>query len=230
MNMPHVSKKYALSNVQGLVKSKTIGCNTFELEYNDGRKAIRYHKTDVITTFPDGKTVLDSGGWRTSTTKMRFNYKFNVWTDKGIWYIKEPSTGKTLPYFDGITFNKNGKLVGKVIAPDFEKIKAVKKNIAAYVKLVDALDTIPMPNRGDCWCCAFKTKEGKTMGDIRKDNSHLEQHLEEKYLHGSIIFNALADKGYCDPALLMHMNCKTSIKCALRRYLTKRLLPLVQAA
>jgi hypothetical protein len=227
--MPHVAKKHALKNVQGLVNSKTLGCNTFELEYEDGRKAIRYHKTDVITTFPNGKTVLDTGGWRTSTTKMRLNYKFNVWTDKGVWYIKEPATARVLPFFDGITFNKQGKVVGKIQAPDFEKIKAVKKNIAAYIKLVDKLESIPMPDSGDCWYCLMVTNEGKTWGDTSQDHSHLESHLEEGYIFGAIIYNALKEKGYQYPEVIMQMNCKTSIKFALRRYLNRRLLPTLQS-
>jgi hypothetical protein len=30
----------------------------------DGRIAVRYHDTDVVTAFPDGTVVVDSGGWR----------------------------------------------------------------------------------------------------------------------------------------------------------------------
>jgi len=228
--MPHKAKRVLLAGVEGVVKSKKVGCNTLALEYTDGRKALRYHNTDVITTYPNGNVTLTSGGWRTSTTKMRFNSKFNVWTDKGVWYIKEPATAKVLPFFDGVTFDSTGKLVGKVEAPDFEKIKAVKKNIAKYIKLVDTLNTIPMPSNGDCWYCLMQTQQGQSLGDAFKDTSHLESHLEEGYLFGSIIFNALKEKGYKDPGLIMYMNCKTSIKAALRRYFTKRLLPEVQAA
>lgn len=35
--------------------------------------AIRLHSTDVLTFFPDGKIVVNSGGWKTVTTKGRIN-------------------------------------------------------------------------------------------------------------------------------------------------------------
>lgn len=229
--MPHKSKKVLLAGVQGVVKSKVIGCNTLELEYDNGNRAIRYHNTDVITTFPNGDKTLTSGGWRTVTTKLRFNDSgFRVWTNKGVWYITEPATSKVIPFFDGITFDAAGNVKGNSYIVDFAKIKAVKKQIAKYIKLVDTLNPIPFPSNGDCWYCAMKTQEGKSLGDAFKDTDHLENHLEEGYIHGSIIFNALKEKGYREPALIMRMNCKTSIKSALRRYLSRRLMPELQAA
>jgi hypothetical protein len=227
--MASKSKAVLLEGVTGIVKSKKIGCNTLAVEFDDGRKAVRYHKTNVITDYPNGNTTLDCNGWRTVTTKVRFNSRFQVWADKGVWYIKEPATGKTLPYFDGITFDSTGKVVGEVKEYDFAKIKAVKAKIAKYIKLVDNMKTIPMPDSGDCWFCLMKTNEGKSWGDVSDNHSHLESHLDEGYIFGSIIYNALAEKGYQDPGLIMYMKCKTSIKDALRRYLTKRLLPEVQA-
>jgi len=168
---------------------------------------------------PNGNTVLTSGGWRTYTTKERLNRKYRVWSEKGIWYIKEPATGNTLEFFDGITFDGSGKLVGEAKTIDHVRIKAVKKKIAAYIKLVDDLIQIPIPDDGDCWNCRFNFGNG----------SCLESHLEEKYIHGSVIYRALEEKGYRDPALIMRMGVKQSIKDALRRYFTKRLLPEVQA-
>jgi hypothetical protein len=228
--MPHKAKSILLAGVTGLVKSRKIGCNTLELEYANGNKAVRYHNTDVITTYPNGDVTLTSGGWRTSTTKERLNSKYSVWSDKGIWYIKEPATAKVIPFFDGVTFDAAGNLKGQTHVVDFNKIKDIKKKIAKYVKLVDTLNPIPMPDGGDCWYCLMTTQSGETLGDISKNSDHLESHLEEGYIFGSIIFNALKEKGYPHPALIMQMRCVTSIKAALRRYLTKRLLPEVQAA
>lgn len=229
--MPHKPKRVLLAGVQGVTKSKKIGCNTLELEYDNGNKAIRYHNTDVITTFPNGDKTLTSGGWRTCTTKKRFNDSgFRVYTDKGIWYITEPATSKVIPFFDGMTFDAAGFVKGANFIIDLQQIKTVKKKIAKFIKLIDSLTKIPMPSGGDCWYCALQTTEGKSLGDSFKDTDHLESHLEEGYLHGSLIYNALKEKGYRDPALIMHMACKTSIKSALRRYLTRRLLPDLQAA
>lgn len=227
--MPSKTKKELLAGVYGVVKSKFIGCNTLELEYENGNKAIRYHYTDVITMYPNGDTELTSGGWRTYTTKERLNRKFNVWSDKGIWYIKEPATGNTLTYFDGIKFDSAG-YAKETKEIDIKHINRIKRKIAKYVKLVDDLESIPFPNSGDCWDCCMKTKEGLTLGDATGNHTHLESHLEDGYLHGSIIYNALQEKGYNNPAFIMQCGIKDAIKRALRRYFMRRLLPEVQAA
>ena len=180
--MPSKTKRVLLSGVEGVVKSKFVGCNTLELEYQDGTKAIRYHNTDVITTKPNGDRVLDSGGWRTYTTKERLNRQFRVWSDKGIWYVSEPATGKALSYFDGITFDAKGNVKGVVQEVNLKEVRKVKRKIAKYIKLVDELESIPFPEAGDCWYCALKNKNGQTMGDVSNDSSHLESHLTENYL------------------------------------------------
>jgi hypothetical protein len=69
------------------------------------------------------------------------------------------------------------------------------------------------------------TQDGKSLGDSFGDVEHIRSHVEEGYLFGSIIFNALAEKGYRDPVLIMRMACKDLIKRALRKYLMRRLLP-----
>ena len=223
--MPSKTKRELLSGTNGLKSSKFIGCNTLQLEYENGVSAIRYHNTDVITTYPNGNIEYTTGGWRTYTTKERLNRKARVWSEKGIWYIIEPATGNKLEFYDGITFDKEGKLVGEVKELDHKRIKAVKKKIAVFIKAIDELETIPFPDSGDCWDCSMQTNEGKTLGDVTKNHSHLESHLDELYIHGSLIYNALKERGYPNPALIMQMNCKTSIKHAVRRYIKKRLLP-----
>jgi hypothetical protein len=227
--MPQKPKRELLKGTTGVIKSKIIGCNTLELEYDNGNRAIRYHNTDVITMLPNGDTVLDSGGWLTYTTKERLNRRYKVWSKNSVWYIEEPATGNTLHFFDGITFDGCGKVKGEVKVIDEEKIKATKARIRNYVRLADRLKEIPFPDAGDCWSCMMQTKDGQSIGDAFKDTSHLEMHLEEGYLHGSIIYNALKEKGYHNPAVIMQMGIKDSIKRALRTYLTKRLIPEIQA-
>lgn len=228
--MPHKGKAALLEGVKGVVKSKTMGCNTLEINYEDGRRAIRYHNTDVITWHVNGNIELNSGGWRTCTTKLRFNdfSPLRVNTDKGVWYVYNGGA-EPIPYYDGITFNKDLQVVSKGKAPNFDRIKEIKKQIAKYVKLVDSLNPIPMPNQGDCWECCFKDSKGRTWGDMKAGQDHLLNHLKEDYIFGSIIFNALQERGYPNPALLMQMNVKVTIKQALRRYFTKRLLPDIQS-
>jgi hypothetical protein len=77
--------------------------------------AVRLHSTNVVTLHADGTYTLDSGGWRTVTTKDRIN-KYapldpsrHVYQLKGQWYIDSDCVGSDhnfyrIPFFDGIRF------------------------------------------------------------------------------------------------------------------------------
>lgn len=56
--------------------------------------ALRYHWTDVVTAYQDGRVVLTSGGWRTSTTKERINRYLPVgyvlYQQKKTWWLSTP--------------------------------------------------------------------------------------------------------------------------------------------
>ncbi len=39
----------------------------------DGDQITRYHNTDIVIRKPNGHMILDSGGYRTQTTKQRIN-------------------------------------------------------------------------------------------------------------------------------------------------------------
>ncbi len=78
----------------------------------DGDKLIvRYHQTDVVV-FSAESITLDSGGWRTSTTKNRMNQASNQFGlgycvfQKGFcWYVDLPS-GETVDFVDGMVFDR----------------------------------------------------------------------------------------------------------------------------
>ena len=60
----------------------------------DGVLRVRYHSTNVVTVYPNGRIVLDTGGWRTATTKLRMNQAsnelglgFQVYQQDGKWYV-----------------------------------------------------------------------------------------------------------------------------------------------
>lgn len=215
------TKKEILSDVKKEVKtSKFIDNNTVKIEYTDGTSAIRLHNTDVIT-FNKDKIILNSGGWRTKTTKERINQYngigLNIWQSKGIWTISG------FDFYDGITFNKEGKLIGKNKTVNIEKIDKLKKKISKFVNLITK-DNLPLPNSGDCWLCALVDEDNKPMGN--DNNDHLMQHIKENYMHGSLIVNAMRDAGYSDTQIGFHYQAKItdSIKRAVRKYLQKRLI------
>jgi hypothetical protein len=54
--------------------ARVIGNNTVRYKRANGDIVIRYHLTDILTRTPNGNLILNTGGWRTYTTKARLNY------------------------------------------------------------------------------------------------------------------------------------------------------------
>ena len=67
------------AEVLALVHGKTnrqerkIGNNTYAEIEHDRSISVRLHGTDVVRFYANGLVKLNSGGWRTHTTKQRIN-------------------------------------------------------------------------------------------------------------------------------------------------------------
>ena len=101
----------ALYKELGITKSKLVKNNTRLTEYADGRRTLRLHATDIITWKPDGKIILNSGGWDTVTTRARFNEflpdYIRVYRKRGQTYISynrdnDNQTSQVLEFTDGM--------------------------------------------------------------------------------------------------------------------------------
>lgn len=216
------TKSELLSNTTNVKNSKFVDNNTLSIEYNDGTKAIRLHNTDVVK-FVNNTIVLSSGGWRTSTTKERIN-KYSglpcrLWQKKGLWYI-----GGSL-FYDGITFDVNGKLLTEAKESNLKAVEKMKKRISKFCSLITE-KRLPYPDMGDCWYCSMQTENKQTLGDATNDHNHLLEHLKEGYLHGSLLVNAMKERGYTEHQIAIHYQMKWvhNFKRAARLYLTKRLI------
>lgn len=60
----------------------------------EGVLRVQYHQTCVVAVYPDGSIELDTGGWKTATTKARmnqaahqFNLGFRVYQHKHEWFV-----------------------------------------------------------------------------------------------------------------------------------------------
>jgi len=76
---------------------------------DDGVTRCTYHQT-VVVAWGNGKIVLDSGGWKTATTKLRRNQcaneywlPFSVYQKDYEWFVE--TGGKVLPFKDGMVIN-----------------------------------------------------------------------------------------------------------------------------
>lgn len=187
--------------------------------------AVLLHETDIVTMKPDGVNVLNSGGWKTVTTKNRINKFSDVYITqrKGVWYINNTDN----LFYDGIE-TKDGQVVSKIVTEDKKQDKLMKQ-INAYCEKVKKLKEVPMPSAGDCWYCHLRNAETKEpWGDRNPD--HLLEHLKEKYVHGSLIYNALESAGYNAGFIMQICNDKgmgdswrPNIVRAVRRYFKRQL-------
>lgn len=74
--------------------------------------SVKYHNTVVASKTVGGTVTLNSGGWRTATTKTRINQfanefcggRFGVYQNKGDWFVRLPD-GKECEFYDGIAFD-----------------------------------------------------------------------------------------------------------------------------
>ena len=110
-----ITKEQSIESIKhDLMSSKKIGNNTFEVVYKDDTRAIRFHKTNVIT-FGTDRYTLNTGGWKTATTKDRINKHIPegyVSQTNFEWSVRTPSGD--VDYYDGIMFDYEGEHIPKV--------------------------------------------------------------------------------------------------------------------
>lgn len=76
----------------------------------DNTYQIIYHSTPVVTFHPDDSITINSGGWRSATTKNRINEAIGkiavVWQNKFEWYLFDRTTNTKSDFEDGIRINR----------------------------------------------------------------------------------------------------------------------------
>jgi hypothetical protein len=231
-----------VSDPASVIRSKVVGNNTVEYERADGTQAIRLHHTDVVTFEPNGDVVLNSGGWKTVTTKERINrylrarlhQSLSVYSERGRWWIlDERRDGDVrIPFVDGVVLPGGSLEIDKTVEAEYEQLskqqQILGKDIERFVKLVDTTDPLPVKEAGDCWICLMFDGNLKPGGRVVTDVDHLVAHIEEAYLFGALIERAMVWAGYRYIYIAAekgpeYMHDRDSIKRALRRYLKRQL-------
>ena len=226
-------------------KSRTVANNTY-LERRGDDIAVRLHATDVVTFHADGTATLNSGGWLTVTTKARMNEwlpgGISLGSVKGRWYFMYPghyegnsyvkSERANVPYADGITLDLetldvvDGQAAAEAVKLEDSANAAMRKAVAAYVRKTtpEAIVKAFTHVGGDCMLCT-----GAIPDD---DGDHLRLHLEEQYVMYSLTRNAVTERGFVNPDVIMSMIYnsaqrgevdrlyKDSVRKYLRRHLT----------
>jgi hypothetical protein len=211
---PRKTRAEMIGDQTGFIKARVLpGRSTLMKVYPDGTEEIQYHDTNVVIKKPGGIIILNSGGFFTPTTKDRIReYSgIDIRQVNGIWYMPDGSS-----FYDGITL-KEGKVINPK-KPDEKRVKKIKNDIKKFTSLITE-NNLPLPSPGDCWMCLMFDPEGK-------QTDHLRSHIKEKYLHGSLLINAMRDSGYSDDNIRMHYHMKLdhTFRRAVTRYLQKRLI------
>lgn len=86
--------------------SKKIANNTRVEDLGDGAFGVRLHGTVVVRFYPDGRVQLDSGRYRTVTTKERINrclpVGWSLYQQDYDWILRHAPTGRVFDFEDGI--------------------------------------------------------------------------------------------------------------------------------
>jgi hypothetical protein len=192
------SVKAAFSEADALLGKRTqrkLGNNTY-IRREGTRICIRLHATDIVTIGKD-RIVLNSGGYRTHTTKDRLNavlpHGYSVSAEKGLWHLHTPrtrKTGKTEIFADGCTLHAGGKVAN---VGDAKAELSLVKKAHAYAKLYAAAalaGKLPAPSAGDCLYCQLRVADGADAGP-----DHIRGHIDEGYVVPSLLVNAAKEAG-----------------------------------
>lgn len=176
-------------------KAKRVSFATILYTDTDNNQVYKYRDTAIVTITPDGKTILNSGGWRTMTTKEKMDTyatPYRIYQRGGLWYVCKPDYSQesydnawsnSVPFYDGI-------ILPDALSPDNvqnakeqeAKQKLRLKQIKKFVSQITA-DNLPLPDSGDCWLCSlFQQTTTEENGQ-----THISNHIDENYMHGSLI-------------------------------------------
>jgi len=113
MNQPEPTSYTEAAEILGSRDSRKIAHNTYLERLDAETIGVRLHRTYVVRFNANGTTRLDSGGWRTVTTKERMNRYvpagFGLYQKAHVWYIDTPSGVEE--YSDGMILAPNSVLL-----------------------------------------------------------------------------------------------------------------------
>lgn len=182
-------------------ESRKLENNTYLKRRSETKIAVQLHNTDVVTYCADGTVILNSGNWKTITTKDRIN-KYApcfLYQENSQWFFTS-DTFRSKPtqayiFSDNMSIDKFGNVHNAIpYNPDIEKQNnKLKKQIRTYAKnfVTEFFNgNVPAPSGGDCWYCYFvDEKTGKPISN----SDHLLSHINEKYYVPSLLVHAIKE-------------------------------------
>lgn len=224
-----------LSAWMGDKRVKRLGNNTHAERIGiDGTTrhdiGIVLHSTTILTFHDDETMSIDTGGWRTVTTKDRLNgflpRPLRVWSEDGVWTLSRGGNnpGRVSEVYDGMRFDRHGNMVTDVLVDSGRELKRLKRDIGRYVKLYSDERVRELVENarehgtaGDCWGCAMVNAETGRADVMGTD--HLLEHVAEGYTIASLMVNALRFVSYREEQLPYVVRHGDIVRRAIRRYM-----------
>ena len=102
------TKKEMIWEIEGVLESRLLKSSTIAYRTkSDDNIRIRFHETDILKFDGDGNVTLDSGGYRTPTTKARLNElqsAVHIYQEDFTWYVRFKN-GSTIEFYDGMVID-----------------------------------------------------------------------------------------------------------------------------
>jgi hypothetical protein len=193
-------KSYREANERlGSRDSLNIGWHTTLERRGEDQIAVKYHATDVVIYDSDGSVTLDSGGWKTQTTKTRMNdySPLGVRSVKGVWRVGKGYNGPSVAFRDGMSIGPRGGIRNAGTKTRERKEQKQRKKINAFARSFAAAvvaGEVPLPSGADCWFCFMFDRAKQSL----PNTDHLWSHIEEGYFVPSLLMNACEALGASD--------------------------------
>jgi hypothetical protein len=233
----HAQEVLAAQEKRGFDKKK-LANNTY-LAKRDDAFVIRLHNTDIVKIKEESNQTfftVNTDGWMTSTTKERINSftPLRIFQKRGVWYVYQQIDGREeiVQFFDGMTVDQSGRVVNSAEA-SLDGIEAGRKldqMITDYIKKFcdqSIKEGLPLPRTGDCWDCGLYS-QAKSEQRNQDNMDHVYSHLEETYIHGSLLVYAATVAGYSSPQFILAIiqrDCQrgdvTMLKRVFRKFFKK---------
>jgi hypothetical protein len=176
-------------------RKRKLGNNTYLVETGEGI-GVRLHTTVVVEFTPD-RAILNSGGWKTSTTKDRIDAYMPIghllWQDGGVWFVgKGYEDPEPVVFADGMYLQTQASVWCNTGGPA-KAHRLFRKSVRTYAKrfvVALARGQVPKPSSADCLVC----RSGQ------KQSDHIRSHLEENYFVPSLCQNACNEFGVSQAA------------------------------
>ena len=187
------------------VEDRVSKISAWVMDKDSGDWHLILHNTVIVSSTKDG-VILNSGGWRTLTTKNYMNMGlretshakgYMVHQDRGVWYVGKGWNDHSHVFANGMMIKYGEVSYPSGKPPDPKATLKLQREIRKYAKgYAQAFvgGEVPKPSSGDCFYChmAFTDEDGD-MVDPSAD--HLLSHVEEQYYVPSLLHRAAEEYG-----------------------------------